>query len=157
MHLVMFDIDGTLTSSYEFDKECFASALMDVLNADEVDSDWSTYKHVSSTGITMEAFTRYTGRDVTDDEMKEVESRLMFHLTERFKDSKSDFIEVPGAKKLVSILQSKDNIAISLATGCWKDEALFKLDKTGFNVSSIPLASSNDAVAREDIMTTSLQ
>ncbi len=157
MHLVMFDIDGTLTASFEFDKECFVSALMDVLNTDDIDSDWSTYQYVSSTGITTEAFQRHTGRNATEGELRKVEARLMFHLSERFRNSKSDFIEVPGAKQLVNELQLNNNIAISLATGCWKDEALFKLRKTGFDVSSIPLASSNDGMAREDIMSTSLK
>ncbi len=157
MHLVMFDIDGTLTASYEFDKECFVSALSDVLNTDNIDSDWSTYKYVSSSGITMEAFTRHTGREVTDKELREVESRLMFHLTERFKGNRSDFIEIPGAKYLIEELESRDDITISLATGCWKDEALYKLNKSGFDVSGFPMASSNDAISREEIMTTSLQ
>ncbi len=157
MHLVMFDIDGTLTASFEFDKECFVSAMIDVLNTDNIDSDWSTYQHVSSTGITMEAFQRHTGRNASKDELRKVESRLMFHLSERFRDRKSDFIEVPGAKRLVNELRSRNNIAISLATGCWKDEALFKLDNTGFDVSLIPLASSNDAISREDIMTASMK
>ena len=157
MHLVMFDIDGTLTASYEFDKECFVSALMDVLNTDDINSDWATYQHVSSTGITMEAFNRHTGKNASEDDLRKVESRLMFHLSERFRDRKSDFIEVPGAKYVINELRSRNNIAVSLATGCWAEEARFKLDNSGFDISAIPLASSNDAIAREDIMEKSLQ
>lgn len=157
MHHLMFDIDGTLTLSFEYDKECFVAALQDVLDTDEIDSDWSTYTYVSSTGITMEAIKRQTGRSASQDEINAVESRLMFHLLERFNTHRHDFIEVPGAALLLTELQSKYNISLSLATGCWYDEARFKLDNSGFSGLSIPMASSSDAIAREDIMEISLR
>ncbi len=157
MHLVMFDIDGTLTSSFEYDRECFVSAIRDAIGTEDVDSDWSNYRHVSSTGITMEAIERHTGKTGSEEEMKRVESRLMFHLEQRYKECREDFIEVPGAKLMLDKLQEMDHIAISLATGCWADEALFKLDHSGFNLSSVPMASSNDAIAREEILKASLQ
>lgn len=157
MHLVMFDIDGTLTASFEYDKECFVSAIRDVLDTEDVDSDWSNYRHVSSTGITMEAIERHTGKAASEEDIKKVESSLMLHLEQRYKECRDDFVEVPGAKLMLDELKKKDNIAISLATGCWADEARFKLNHSGFNISSVPMASSNDAIAREDILKASLQ
>ena len=32
VHLVMFDIDGTLVDSNDFDSECYYEAIQDVLN-----------------------------------------------------------------------------------------------------------------------------
>jgi len=31
VHLVMFDIDGTLVESYDFDSSCFVDAVVDIL------------------------------------------------------------------------------------------------------------------------------
>jgi beta-phosphoglucomutase-like phosphatase (HAD superfamily) len=42
----MFDIDGTLVESYEFDSKCFAHAIKEVTGI-EIKTDWSTYSHVS--------------------------------------------------------------------------------------------------------------
>ena len=50
MHLVMFDIDGTLVHSYDFDEECYVEAVEEVLGC-AVNSDWSKYQHVTDSGI----------------------------------------------------------------------------------------------------------
>jgi phosphoglycolate phosphatase-like HAD superfamily hydrolase len=104
----------------------------------------------------MEAIERHTGKAGSEEDLIKVESRLMFHLKQRYKECREDFIEVPGANLMLDKLQEMDHIAISLATGCWADEARFKLDHSGFNLSSVPMASSNDAIAREEILKASL-
>ncbi|MFT5706770.1 MAG: hypothetical protein ACI9ES_001057 [Oceanospirillaceae bacterium] len=42
----MFDIDGTLVNSYEFDEECFIAAVYEVLGHN-LDSNCNNYKHVT--------------------------------------------------------------------------------------------------------------
>ena len=48
MHLVMFDIDGTLIESSDFDTECFRAAVKDVL---KIPVDTKNYRHVTDSGI----------------------------------------------------------------------------------------------------------
>jgi beta-phosphoglucomutase-like phosphatase (HAD superfamily) len=43
MHLVMFDIDGTLTETMKADEECFVRSFKDVFGFVEIDTDWSHY------------------------------------------------------------------------------------------------------------------
>lgn len=43
MHLVLFDIDGTLVESYDFDTECFQAAIQDVLGV-TIRPDWGHYQ-----------------------------------------------------------------------------------------------------------------
>jgi hypothetical protein len=53
MHLVMFDIDGTLVDSNGFDGELYAPAMREVTGAD-VDRCWQSYRHVTDGGILAE-------------------------------------------------------------------------------------------------------
>ncbi len=50
MHLIAFDIDGTLIDSDEFDSELFVQAVQAVLGID-IDDNWSVYRHVTDGGI----------------------------------------------------------------------------------------------------------
>ena len=43
MHLVVFDVDGTLVESEDFDGTLYARAIRNVLKID-VDTDWSGYR-----------------------------------------------------------------------------------------------------------------
>ena len=56
-HLVMFDVDGTLTQSTAADRSCYAQALSQHLDL-QVDTDWSTYRHITDSGIAQELFER---------------------------------------------------------------------------------------------------
>ena len=62
MNLVMLDIDGTLTQSYEYDQEIFGLAIAEVLGCPPVDADLNGYVDKTSTGVTQEAIRRITGR-----------------------------------------------------------------------------------------------
>jgi hypothetical protein len=62
MHLVMFDIDGTLTETMKVDEECFVRSLAEVCSFTEVETDWSSYKHATDSGIFHEIHLARTGR-----------------------------------------------------------------------------------------------
>jgi len=53
MHVVCFDIDGTLVASTGFDGELYEQAVRDVLGVN-LNPDWSQYKNVSDSGILEE-------------------------------------------------------------------------------------------------------
>ena len=50
MHVVCFDIDGTLVASADFDGDLYEQAVRDVLGVD-LNPDWSQYRNVSDSGI----------------------------------------------------------------------------------------------------------
>ena len=70
MHLVMFDIDGTLIDSAGFESRLYVAAVQDVLKV-EIDSDWNNYEHVSDSGILAEVL-RHARRD---GELEEIAAR----------------------------------------------------------------------------------
>jgi len=89
MHLVMFDIDGTLVDSAGFDAELYVEAVSSVLNV-EIDSDWNVYEHVSDSGILAEVLRR----GWPDSEHAELAARVQ----ERFVALVADYLRrAPGA------------------------------------------------------------
>jgi phosphoglycolate phosphatase-like HAD superfamily hydrolase len=156
MNLVLFDIDGTLTQSFEYDREVFTLALADVINSRNLDTDLEAYGSSTSAGVTKEAFQRALGRDPGPEELAEVERRVLWHLEQRYRESPGAFIEIPGASGCVAQLRKLDGLAVAIATGCWRTEAAFKLQSSGFRLDGIPMATSDDDEARERIMETAV-
>ena len=48
---VIFDIDGTLVESSGFEDDLYVAAVRDVLGDVCIRKSWSTYRHVTDTGI----------------------------------------------------------------------------------------------------------
>ena len=53
----MFDVDGTLTQSTLADRVCYAQVMSEHLDI-EIDTDWSTYRQSTDSGIAHELFAR---------------------------------------------------------------------------------------------------
>jgi len=53
VHLVMFDIDGTLVNSSSFEDICYSKAVQEVIKH-PVDADWSKYINVADSGTLYE-------------------------------------------------------------------------------------------------------
>lgn len=95
MHLIMFDIDGTLVQSYSFDTRCFALAVKSVLNLN-IDTAWESYPDVTDSGI-LDSILNETGapkasRDALAEDVKNTFIRLVAEHIET-----NDVDEIPGA------------------------------------------------------------
>lgn len=152
MHLVMFDVDGTLTASHQYDSECYIAAIKDVLNIEQVDMNWISYLHATDTYIAIEIFNNAVGREPSEQELNRVLQRFMSHLQRTHAERSDLYREIPGARRLLRTLQANPQYAISIATGGWNSPARYKLDCSGFEIEEIPMASSNDSHVREEIM-----
>jgi phosphoglycolate phosphatase-like HAD superfamily hydrolase len=151
MHLVMFDIDGTLVDSASFDTELYVEAVRSVLNI-EIDSDWGSYEHVSDSGILEQVL-----RDARlDGEPAELSARVQQHFVGLVRGylrrSPGAIREIAGAKRLVERLLGLPNVRVGVATGGWEPTARLKLAHIGIAVGKLGFASSSDARARTDIM-----
>ena len=151
MHLVMFDIDGTLVDSAGFDAELYVEAVRSVLDV-EIHSDWNAYEHVSDSGILEQVL-----RDSRlDGEPRELAARVQ----ERFVSLVRDYLgrapgtvrEIAGAKRLIDRLLELPNVRVAIATGGWEPTAKLKLAHVGIGTERLGFASSSDARARTDIM-----
>jgi phosphoglycolate phosphatase-like HAD superfamily hydrolase len=151
MHLVMFDIDGTLVDSASFDTELYVEAVRSVLNI-QIDRDWGSYEHVSVSGILEQVL-----RDARlDGEPAELSARVQQHFVGLVRGylrrSPGAIREIAGAKRLVERLLGLPNVRVGVATGGWEPTARLKLAHIGIAVGKLGFASSSDARARTDIM-----
>jgi len=152
MNLVMLDIDGTLTQSYEYDEEIFGLAIGEVLGGERVDADLNGYVDKTSTGVTEEAIRRATGANATAKQVNAVKGNVLGRLKKMYQEAPEVFAEVPGAGRFLERLRSLEGTGIAIATGCWHFEAMFKLQSSGFHVDGIPMATSDDDRNRTRIM-----
>ena len=155
MHLVMFDIDGTLTETMKVDEECFACSFNDVFGFTDIDTDWSRYPRTTDSGIFHDVFTTRIGESPTAQEV----SRFRQHFVQLLAaaSSQSPFAPVAGADRLLSRLTQGGSHRVSLATGCWRDSARLKMASAGMCFDDHPAATADDALDRESIMTLSKQ
>ena len=150
--LVLFDVDGTLTHSTLADGLCYAQVMSAHLDID-VDTDWSTYRYSTESGIAQELFAR-AGRPLpTTRDLEPVRRRLLTLLDSAFAADAGACTPVPGARALIERLRAEPNLSVAIATGAWGDSARLKLRHAGLAVTDLPLATADDAVVREDIMT----
>ena len=155
MHLVMFDIDGTLTETMKVDEECFVRSFEDVFGFADIDTDWSHYPRTTDSGIFHDVFTARIGRSPTAREVSQFRQHFIQLLAAA--SSQSPFAPVAGADRLLSRLAQGGLHRVSLATGGWRDSARLKMASAGMCFDDHPAASADDALDRESIMRLSRQ
>lgn len=149
MHLIMFDIDGTLVESNNFDSECYVNAIEKVLKI-KIDSNWSKYKHTTDAGILDEI--------ITQNHLQEERELIHSNVKAKFIDLITNYINtnqilpIKGAERFISSLRTMDKVAITFATGGWNESAQMKLKSVGIDYNGIPIASSSDHFSRTEIM-----
>ena len=148
----MLDIDGTLTQSYEYDQVIFGRAIAEVLSCPPVNADLNGFIDKTSSGVTWEAIRRVTGTNPTADQIEQVKRNVQSRLEAMYQSSPQIFCEIPGAAHFLDQLRRLNGLGIVIATGCWTDEALFKLRASGLNIAAIPMATSDDDMKRMRIM-----
>jgi len=151
MHVVCFDIDGTLVASADFDGDLYEQAVRNVLGVD-LTPDWSQYKNVSDSGILEEILESIPDSEERTHLGRRVQSTFVKSTNQYFERNPSLIREIPGAKALVETLREFSNVSICIATGGWAETAKLKLRAIGLDPTKIPMATSSDAVKRTDIM-----
>src|SRR5688572_7628496 len=119
MHLVMFDIDGTLTETCAVDSDCFARAVSQTLGLADIDTDWTRYRHVTDSGIADEIVRRSLGRAPHDGELDEICDVFVRLLGESF-ISGAPCRAIAGAAGVLDALSARPDVAVALATGGWE-------------------------------------
>lgn len=145
----MFDIDGTLVESNDFDSECYYAAIRDVLDI-EIDTNWDTYHHVTDSGIL---------RQIIDDlHLQSDRDLIITSVKERFLHCISAFLTkhevspIRGAPAFLAHLKNREDVAVAIATGGWLESAKLKLEAAGIDETWIPITSSSDHFSRTEIM-----
>lgn len=154
MHLVVFDVDGTLTDTNALDAECFWQAVREILQLPSGHSQWlEKVEHYTDLGIAAQHCKAAFGRDITESEVDLLKVRRV-ELLEAAVLANSECIRaIHGAADALAAVQSLPNCAAAIATGCFRASAEFKLRKAGLFDASVPIAGCDRALSREEIMT----
>jgi phosphoglycolate phosphatase-like HAD superfamily hydrolase len=155
MHLVLFDIDGTLTHSQSIDGEIYLDSLSKVFGLTDVISDWSSYRHTTDSGILQEIFETRVGRAPTPVEVSDFRSRFVDSVAHAA--ARDSFREVAGAGGILHHLLGQPLHHVGLATGGWSDSARCKLQSVGIQFDAFISATADDAISRESIMETAIR
>jgi phosphoglycolate phosphatase-like HAD superfamily hydrolase len=155
MHLVMFDIDGTLIETMKIDEDCFVRSFKDVFGFADIDPDWLHYPHTTDSGIFHEIYTSRRGRSPTALDVSRFRQHFIGLLAAA--SSQFSFAPVAGADRLLWRLAQGSSYRVSLATGGWRDSARLKMASAGMCFDDHPAASADDALDRESIMRLSRQ
>ncbi len=156
----MFDLDGTLVDSNAIDSQCYLQALVDVFgfDLDKIDRNWGNYPHITDAGILQTLCQTELGRNPTPGELGDYQQRFLELLI--IAVSHKPLQSIAGASEILDRLNADPDYAIlfqrgsanAIATGAWKQTAQFKLQQVRLDNIVIPMACSDDARARVDIM-----
>ena len=149
MHLIMFDIDGTLVQSTAFDDIAYTDAIEHELSIN-LKGDWENYINVTDTGLLQEILERYKINAHINDIIESVKNRFFRSVSKHL--DKHGLNEIPGASAYLNELKKIDGVKLAMATGGWLKSAEMKLRAAGIDYSAISLATSDDHHTRTGIM-----
>ena len=149
-HAIVFDVDGTLIRSAAEDDALYRRAIENVLGTVRYRASVAEYDHVSDSGILSQVLSDngVAAEPALVAEIKEV----FFAAVAQHIESYGPFEEIPGARGFLDRLRCSEQHCCAIATGGWRESARTKLATTGFELDGVPVATSDDAVDRRDIM-----
>ncbi len=149
MIATIFDIDGTLVESFDFDNACYISAIREVLGEVHIHDDWSKYKNVTDTGSLRQIMEENKIREKA--QINEVRTKFGEMIRQHLQNG-GKYPPKKGAIHLINKLTAADNYEVGFATGGWRHTAKMKLQHAGFNLRNTVLTSSDDGDERVTIM-----
>lgn len=150
MHAVIFDIDGTLLQSVSVDDDLYKASVTSVLGPVKFRPSISDYEFVTDSGILTQIMIDNSCRPVEGD-IAEIKAHFLSNLSSHISEN-GPFCEIPGAKKILRTLRDSRKHSVAIATGGWLDTALLKLSSARFDLTDLPMATSDDSFDRTKIM-----
>ena len=147
----MFDIDGTLVNSNDFDEECYLRAAETVLSV-RISSDWAGYQHATDSGILNEVIDRYKIPGSKEQIRNDFKKVFIDLVSEYIGNNPRSVSEVEGAACFIKYLCKHENCKVAIATGGWEETAKLKLKAAGIDIKKCAFASSSEHNSRVNIM-----
>ena len=153
MHLIVFDVDGTLTDTTAVGVEGFWHAARGVLHLPPNHPRWlDEVEHYTDLGIASQHCKIAFGRDLMASEIDLLKRRLVGSLEAALLANAECIRAMPGAADVLAAIGSRSDVCAAIATGCFLASAEFILRKVGLFDGSILMVGCDDAPSREAIM-----
>jgi len=148
----ILDLDGTLMPSAEIDNQCYWQSVFECFETQHNIPDLHGFGHVTDSGILHEWCNRELGRQANEAETRQIKSRFLQLLEQASLQHAAHFSPFAGVEEWLEAVRQNPAVFAGIATGGWEHSARLKLELSGLDRFSLPLASSDDAKPRTDIM-----
>ncbi len=149
--LIMFDMDGTLLRT-DAEDSLYVLAMEEWLSVESIDTDWTTYEHVTDIGVAAELFKRIKGNEPSKKDLNIVSEIFFEKWKNKLGADPTACVPMAGITLFLNKLQTLNNTSIAIATGAWEKTAKLKLDHCHLQLSNFVMATCDDAYSREKIM-----
>ena len=149
-HAVIFDIDGTIIESAAEDDRIYRESVLQVLGDVRLRTGLADYNPVTDSGILLQILA--DNGLPADKATIETVKATFFERMRAHIDSVGPFKPFPGARSVIARIEKSDEHRLAFATGGWRQSAEMKLSSAGFDIGAAPLATSDDAIHRTEIM-----
>ncbi len=150
--LLLFDIDGTLVHSNKIDSQCFAHIYQTIYERPFPSIDWRVYPHVTDHTIFGTVIRDQFQREAEPQEIQHFQDQFVALLQQKRQRQPQDFMEVPGAKRIIARLLGEADFTVGIATGGWERPARLKLQHVGIPEHQLVLSGADEQIRREDIL-----
>jgi phosphoglycolate phosphatase-like HAD superfamily hydrolase len=150
--LWILDIDGTLMPSHTVDNACYWQAVNEYFGGVPEALDLQQFQNVTDGSILGEWVEKTRGRTATEAEISRIRITFMELLQKALALEPAAFAARPGLTAWLDRRMARNSASVAIATGGWSHTACFKLQAAGLDAYAFPLASSDDASRRVDIM-----
>lgn len=153
MKYIIFDIDGTLTDTTAVDDHCYTRAIEECFGFKGFETNYGYYQNTTDSGIIDQLCREKMGRTFTTEERDQFIVHFCKLLQEAYNERPESIREIRKAGSVIEYLCQQEGISVGLATGGWRESALFKLSCAGIDIKGCTAASfAQDALARQDII-----
>lgn len=149
MIIVIFDIDGTLTDSYDADTRCYEAALAEAWGLEGYELDWHDFVSSTDAGVAVEIHQARFGEAPDADRVGALEAAFGRIWAREFAERSRP---IDGAPAFLAEVLRADDFAVGIATGCWRSSARMKLEGAGYPVDALDLSTASDHPQRPDIV-----
>lgn len=153
MHLIIFDLDGTLVHSDRRDSNYFAQAYEAIYQKPFPTIDWTKYPHVTDTSIFQSVVAQHFERTPTPDEIAVFQQHYIGLLEAGRRQMPEHFKTIPGAPAIMAHLHAApDQYRTCLGTGGWHAPARIKLRHVGLLSDRLSIHAADGKTTREAIL-----
>lgn len=150
MTLLLFDIDGTLTTDNTVATRAFKKSVKETFGISQYNENWYEYELDSDCGIIKTIISTHQHRNVGIEELLQFQECYLANFDSLLDVEEDSVYAVNGVNRFFDVLNSYNDIKIALFTGGFPKIAQRKLDIISIK-KSLLLAAAFDGMSREEI------